>query len=163
MVNGKNISIATITFSFIKMNGKYTMFIGGIQGPVKAVDKNCIKKATRSMAGIFPKRVLIEALYNICSNIKPDLEKLCVGSQRHIYITKRYLKKKKILADYDGFLETLNGEKLASGLWQLPEKLLRKDMNEIPSKKRSEYRKRYTLLDNLNEQISVLLHKEENK
>lgn len=163
MVNGKNISIATITFSFIKMNGKYTMFIGGIQGPVKTVDKDCIKKATKSMAGIFPKRVLIEALYNICSNVKPDLEKLCVGNQRHIYITKRYLKKKKILADYDGFLETLNGEKLASGLWKLPEKLLRKDMSEIPSKKRSEYRKRYTLLDNLNEQISVLLHKEENK
>lgn len=156
MVTEDNISIATITFSFIKENGQDTLFIGGIQGPVKAVDKDCIKRATKSMGGIFPKRVIMEALYNVCENLKPHMEKSCVGNERHIYITKRYLKKKHILADYDGFLETLNGEKMDSGLWKLPEKLFRKDIEDVPSKKRSEYRKRYAILDSLKEQISVI-------
>lgn len=152
-LNEDKIPLTTITSSFIKEKGKNTLFIGGIQGPVKAVDKDCIKKATKSLAGLFPKRVAVEAIYIICDCLNIPIEKICVGNERHIYITKRYLKKKKILANYDEFWESLNGEKLKSGLWKLPENLVRKDISEIPSKKRSEYRKRYNILDNLGESI----------
>lgn len=153
MVNSENIPLATITFSFIKNEGKDTLFIGGIQGPYRTIDKDCIKKATKSMGGMFPKRILMEVIYKMCECFETNVEKICVANDKHIYVTKRYLKRKKILANYDEFLETLNAEKLKSGLWKLPKELFRKDISEIPSKKRSEYRKRYSILDSLAESI----------
>ncbi|MGL5055427.1 MAG: VirK/YbjX family protein [Fusobacteriaceae bacterium] len=161
ILNSKGVSLSKVTFSFIKEKGIYTLFIGGIQGPRKMdsikdcsfEDKDYIKEATKSLAGLFPKRILLEAIYAIGKCLDDKVRKVCVGNNTHVYLSKRYENKKIINANYDEFLLTINAEKLDSGLWELPSDLVRKDILDVPSKKRSEYRKKYVILDEINTSI----------
>ncbi|VDZ83983.1 Protein of uncharacterised function (DUF535) [Kluyvera intermedia] len=57
-------------------------------------------------------------------------------------------------ADYNSFWESLSATVDGEGDYVLPLALGRKTMEEIASKKRAEYRRRYTLLDALQQQIS---------
>lgn len=153
IINSDNISLAKITFSFIQYEGRNTLFIGGIQGPEKNISKDLIKNATKAMYGIFPKRILIDSIYEVVRNLDMNMRKICVGNTTHMYLSKRYIKRKTINADYDEFLESLNSQKMKNSLWELPKELYRKEIEEISSKKRSEYRKRYEIIDKLNEDI----------
>ena len=157
IVNSENISLAKITFSFIKYEEKDTLFIGGIQGPKKDVDKDLIKRVTKIMYGAFPKRILIEVLYGIIENLNINIRKICVGNTTHMYLSKRYIKRKTINADYDKFIESLNGKKLENALWELPKELYRKEIEEVSSKKRSEYKKRYEIFNKLRADIAKVL------
>ncbi len=154
ILNSEKIPLTTATFSFIKENGEYIMFLGGLQGPHRSIDKDCIKHATKSLSGIFPKRVVMEALYAIEHSLDMKFDKFCVGNGRHVYVSRRYLKKRKILASYDDFMKTLDSIKTKSGLWKLPNELIRKNIADIPSKKRGEYRRRYSILDSVNKSIT---------
>ena len=60
-------------------------------------------------------------------------------------------------ADYDEFWESLGGIQREDGLWELAEKIARKPIEEIPSKKRSQYRSRYQILDQIEELVSNFL------
>src|SRR3712207_7766985 len=71
--------------------------------------------------------------------------KIAVGNANHIYLAQRYRYKKerKVKADYDEFWESLGGIQREDGLWELAKTIARKPIEEIPSKKRSQYRSRY--------------------
>ncbi len=155
--DSNNIYLSTITFSITKYNGKYTLFIGGIQGPKKGTDKEYIKKITKNLYGIFPKKLLLEALYSLVRYIYIDLEKICVGDKVHIYTDKRYIHKKKIRASYDEFIKSLNGIQQKNGLWKLPNELTKKPIDSISSNKRSEYKKRYQILEEIDNSIKKVI------
>lgn len=154
--NEDNILLATLTFSFIRDNA-YEVFIGGIQGLKKEMDHTLIKEATKNLYGVFPKKILVESLYMFLDALEIKMEKVCVGNKQHPFNTLRYKTNIKISADYDSFWESLEAERLNSGLWKLPQQITRKELDEIPSKKRSLYRKRYTMLNEIEEKIYVAL------
>ena len=97
----------------------------------------------------------IEVLYSLF----PELEKIAVGNDGHIYLSLRYKYKssRKISADYDEFWESLGSKKVDSIFWLLPKELVRKKIEDIPSKKRSQYTNRYKVLDTLEENIKIFL------
>ena len=59
----------------------------------------------------------------------------------------------KILFNYDEFWQENQGQ-LNGQYWQLPLESARKPLEEIASKKRSMYRKRYEMLDEMSKNIS---------
>ena len=63
-------------------------------------------------------------------------------------------------ASYSEFWLSLNGEALKSGLYQLPLAMPRKPLEEIASKKRAEYRRRYEFMDMLEKQLSEAVEEE---
>ena len=77
----------------------------------------------------------------------------------HIFRGERYEdKNKKILSDYDTFWEAVGGERDNEGYFHIPVAIARKDIAEIASKKRAEYRRRYELMDAIQSQMSGLFH-----
>lgn len=138
--------LAKLTFGF--HNNK--IIIGGLQGLEKGEDKELIKEATKNMYGLFPKKLLLEILYFLF----PNHTKIGVGKNKHIYFSIRYKhrKEKKIHADYDNFWESINGIN-KNGLWLLPRNIERKNLLEIPVKKRSLYTKRFTLLEEIKNSV----------
>lgn len=161
ILNSENIPLARVTFSITKEEEVDTIFIGGIQGPAKSVEKDLIKEATKNLAGVFPKKVLFEAIYALENSLNKKLNKICVGNKTHVFEKRRTVKKKKITANYDEFLLTLNATELKTGLWKLPSELVRKEIIDIPSKKRSEYRKRYAILDQISSSIFKKFNEDE--
>ncbi|WP_294705371.1 VirK/YbjX family protein [uncultured Fusobacterium sp.] len=143
--------LAKLTFGFLDNS----IIIGGLQGLEKGENPNLIKEATKSMYGIFPKKIVLEVLYLLF----PEYEIIGVGRDKHIYFSDHYRKKKegKVYANYDEFWESIDGiEK--DGMWILPTKLERKKLEDIPSKKRSLYQNRFSLLDSIFENISLKIN-----
>ena len=151
----QNTVLAEITFTLCPFAGKSTLFIGGLQGAKAHVPHERIQKATKACHGLFPKRLLVETAMTLGAAF-PVEQIVAVSNDTHIYRSWRYRKKKegKLLADYDSFWLSLGGEKQESGNFMLPLVMPRKPMEEIASKKRSEYRRRYELLDSLIQQVN---------
>ncbi|MDK9607252.1 VirK/YbjX family protein [Lelliottia wanjuensis] len=151
----QNTVLAEMTFTLCQHDGKTTLFIGGLQGAKSFVPHELIQGATKACHGLFPKRLLVEAAMTLGAAF-PVEQIIAVSNHTHIYRSWRYRKKKegKLLADYDSFWLSLGGEAQKSGHFQLPLAMARKPMEEIASKKRSEYRRRYELLDSLIAQVN---------
>lgn len=156
-LNAQNTVLASITFTLLIVNNKPTLFIGGLQGAKSNVAHEAIQTATKACHGLFPKRLLTEAVMTIGFALAIE-QIIAVGNKTHIYASWRYRRKKKdkFRADYDEFWLSLGGEPLADGNFRLPSGVSRKSMEEIASKKRAEYRRRYELLDGMvNDIIAV--------
>lgn len=150
----KNINLATLTFSFIETKNSFPiLFIGGIQGSHKSINKDYIKNATKELYGLFPKKILIESLYCIEEALNKKFIKISVGNLSHVYKSQRYIRKRQILSNYDEFFESFGAVKLKNKTWLLPECIVKKDLKEIPSKKRNSYVNKLKLLSNLSDEI----------
>lgn len=152
--DSQNTALAEMTFTLCQFEGKSTLFIGGLQGAKAHVPHELIQGATKACHGLFPKRLLVEAAMTLGAAF-PVEQIVAVSNDTHIYRSWRYRKKKegKLLADYDSFWLSIGGEKQDNGNFMLPLVMPRKPMEEIASKKRAEYRRRYALLDSLIQQV----------
>ncbi|TCV98122.1 VirK/YbjX family protein [Biostraticola tofi] len=157
LMNDENIMLAQITFIMTPQAGG-TLFIGGLQGAPSGVPHEAIHEATKACHGLFPKRLVVEALTELGRHLGVR-QILCVSNRHHMYRCWRYFYKKKHLfhADYDGFWASLNGTLQDSGYYSLPLSISRKPIESLASKKRAEYRRRYGLLDDLSQQLAQSL------
>ncbi|UCQ55349.1 VirK/YbjX family protein [Edwardsiella tarda] len=146
--------LAVCTFTLLTHHGVPTLFIGGLQGSSPSLPHSYTQAATKACHGLFPKRLLAEALSEIAQRARCQ-QILAVGNADHIYSHWRYRRKKQsqMLADYDGFWRSLNGKPNEEGYFSLPLTPTRKPAESIPSKKRAEYRRRYQLLDALQQAL----------
>ncbi|MFK4785494.1 VirK/YbjX family protein [Fusobacterium sp. MFO224] len=147
------IKLGTVTFSILKIKGKNIIFIGGIQGAKRDIDKDFIKQNSKNLYGIFPKKLLIESLYFLDKSFDFVFDKYAVGNDAHVYKARRYNRKRVIKADYDEFWKSLESKKEGE-IWKLPEIIHRKKIEDVPSKKRSQERKKYFLLEKLENSIN---------
>jgi hypothetical protein len=148
--NANGIMLAEITFALVHYQQRPTLFIGGIQGANQQVPHAEIQQATKECHGLFPKRLALEGVCTLARHLGIQ-QIVAVGNATHIYQNWRYHSKKKdqLHADYDQFWTSMGGKMLESGYFLLPEQIARKPIDEIVSKKRAEYRRRYQLLDQL--------------
>ena len=148
-------TLAELTFTLCPFEGKSTLYIGGLQGAKAHVPHDLIQSATKACHGLFPKRLLVEAAMTLGQFLAVD-EIRAVSNETHIYRSVRYRRKKqgKLHADYNSFWESLGAVADSHGDFVLPTVMPRKSMEEIASKKRAEYRRRYELLDSLHAQTA---------
>ncbi|QGH59660.1 VirK/YbjX family protein [Serratia proteamaculans] len=148
--NANGIMLAEITFALVHYQQRPTLFIGGIQGANHQVPHAEIQQATKECHGLFPKRLALEGICTLARHLGIQ-QIVAVGNATHIYQNWRYHSKKKdqLHADYDQFWTSMGGKMLESGYFLLPEQIARKPIDEVVSKKRAEYRRRYQLLDQL--------------
>lgn len=149
-------TLAEMTFTLCNYEGSSTLFIGGLQGGSRLLPHEEIQKATKSCHGIFPKRIVMEAI--CCFAEQLNIEQiLAVSNEQHIFRSPRYDDKNKvILSDYNTFWESVGGECDSNGYYHIPRTLARKSEADIASKKRAEYRRRYQLLDSIHSQLSSM-------
>lgn len=150
----QTMNIASLSFSIIQEQGKRTLLIGGLQGPRKHITNDVIRDATKAAHGVFPKRLLMEAVFILAQQCGVQAI-TAVGDTTHVFRSLRYRHSKgdKFFASYSEFWLSLGGEARADELFTLPLHMERKALEEIASKKRAEYRRRYALLDVLNTQV----------
>ena len=142
--------LAEITFALMHYQQQPTLFIGGLQGANHEVPHAEIQHTTKECHGLFPKRLVLEGICTLARHLGIR-QIVAVGNATHIYQNWRYQSKKKdkLHADYDQFWLSMGAKPLDSGYFLLPERIARKPIEEIASKKRAEYRRRYQLLDEL--------------
>lgn len=142
--------LASLTFSVVPAGDRSALVIGGLQGPRRGVTRETIKNATRACHGLFPKRVLMEVIFNLAA--QSGISAIYgVSDEGHVFRALRYRlsKGRHFHASYDEFWASIDGKKLSSFRWQLPLQMERKTLESIASKKRAEYRRRFGLLDEI--------------
>lgn len=154
----EHITLAQLTFTLCHYHHRTTLFIGGLQGAKARVPHSVIQQATKHCYGLFPKRILLEATRLLASYL--DVEQiLAVSNKTHIYRSLRYRhsKQKKMYANYDAFWQESGGIITPEGHFMLPLNAVQHSPEEIESKKRAEYRRRYAFLDTLRHDIATQL------
>lgn len=142
----------SIAFSFYTEENKTEFIIYGIQSR-STVDANLIKQVTKKMHGIRPRNYLFFILRQICAVLNIDTIK-AIRSNYHVANCSHVNKTGKFQANYDQYWQEENGDILDEKFYSLPLVEKRKSMEEIASKKRSMYKKRFALLDEHKEDIS---------
>ena len=103
----ENTLLASLTFTVAHSAGQRVLVIGGLQGPRRGVTRDVIKQATRACHGLFPKRVLMEVIFQLVaqSNIRAIY---AVSDEGHVFRALRYRlsKGRHFHASYDEFWET---------------------------------------------------------
>jgi uncharacterized protein VirK/YbjX len=153
--DGNNALLASVTFSVATKDGEKILVIGGLQGPRKNVSHEVIKIATRACFGIFPKRLLLETLWQMCASTGISAV-YGVSDDGHVFRALRYRfsKGRHFHASYDEFWSSIDGVRSDKFSWRLPLQMARKSIEDIASKKRAEYRRRFQLLDDIQFQLN---------
>ncbi len=150
--NQTNDRLVFAAFSVENENNKNVCRVGCVQA---IADKNKLKVLQKTLYGIRPKSFIIFALQEVCrqlqcSKIRAVSDKLHSYRRQHLIFLPWF---HKINFDYDKFWTEIGGKLLNDWWFELPTEYKRKDFKEIKSQKRSMYRKRYALLDEVAVQI----------
>ena len=149
-------TLVYLTFAADHAPDGYVFFVGGLQGPRRDEgDAASVRRATRALHGLFPKRVALEALTMLARGLHVR-HIVAAGKRAHVYNAWRY--RRRFAADHDSFFEALGGVRGADDHYRLPLRIARKPETAIASKKRAEYQRRHAMLDAMHAQILATLN-----
>lgn len=145
----QNQTIYHLSFGFLQQDKKTDVLIACIQGGANGDEvRSQIKEVTKKLFGLRPQILLVEIARFFSSFIKSNA---LLGVQQDLQVRHSHFGKRKYFMDYDSMWEECGGER-KKGYFNLTESK-QKDLSEIPSQKRSMYKKRFALLDELKAQM----------
>lgn len=134
----------SIAFSFYENQDEKQFIICGIQSRGD-IDTEIIKLFTKKMHGIRPRNYLFFVIRQLCELLSINSIK-AITTEFHVANCSHVNKTGKFMADYNLYWEEENG--LKEGIFYTLSTIeTRKSMEEIASKKRSMYNKRFNMLD----------------
>ncbi|OOH90662.1 hypothetical protein BMT54_04295 [Pasteurellaceae bacterium 15-036681] len=123
---------------------KEALLIAVIQGPNFEGSKDLVKLLTKKCHGLRPAYLMVEAMK--CLTLSLGYNQL-FGIPQKYQNKSRWVQSKRYVVDYDAIFKESSGE--LNEYWELPLSLESKKLEDIPSNKRSMYRKRYAMLEQL--------------
>jgi uncharacterized protein VirK/YbjX len=137
---------------------RYSMMIGGTQGPDLGADKNIIKDMAKALHGLRPKALLLFVAQEIAQVWQLHLIRATSNRahiSRHIDYTLNRSRRPKLT--YDEFWQESGGRRRVDGYYDLPLGYIRRSNSEIKPNKRSLYNQRYEMLDRISGDIRTRL------
>lgn len=132
-------------------DGSISMVVGCIQGRDTHDALSLYRDLTKSLHGMRPRDFLLETLKMLGRPFSAE-KLLCVcDEQRHH--RHPYFGKEDLPGDYNSIWQDRGGERTGDGFYSVPLCSERKDPDQIKSKKKSLYKKRYEMLDELENTI----------
>jgi uncharacterized protein VirK/YbjX len=137
----------TVSFS-LSATPELDLFIGGLQGRQSDDILNLYRDLTKDFDGMRPRDFLLEALRLFA--LKIGVKHIYgVADDQKISRHKYFAGKETGGFGYDDVWLERGGERVAASHFKLPLEGSRRPLEEISSKKRSMYRKRYAMLDEI--------------
>lgn len=137
------------SFSFLSPD---KLLIASIQGPSHEKAQDSVRSATKQLHGVRPMFMLVNAFKYLAKQAECHL----VGIVHKHQAKYRFNDSARLLFNYDQFWQENHGI-LQQDYWLIPQAIEQKALEDIPSKKRSMYRKRYEMLDQLEQDFHQLL------
>ena len=113
----------------------------------------------KSMHGLRPKSLMLFGSQEVAHAL--GVKNICgVSNTKQVYKRKVLIPLpglRKMPFDYDGFWIEADGKLGEDGWFHLPARLEKRDSAEMKPNKRSMYRKRYAMLDDISQQIHQAL------
>ena len=156
-----DLRIMSVAFSLGHHNNETAFFVGGIQGIHSGISSQksleIIKQLTKDFNGLRPRSFVIAVLRIIAT--RTGATKILAIDQLHRHHWHPFFKAApKFLnnTNYDDIWKDHEGIAGYDGFCQLKTNAAHRDLSEIDSKKRSMHRKRFEMLDQIEQQILQL-------
>lgn len=149
--------VFSLAFS-LRMEDSLTACIGAIQGRNIEGALDTYKAMTGALHGMRPRDFLVDLFRALCGAIGVSRIYAVADAKRHHrspYFGNKFAKQAPI--DYDEIWRERGGAPLSVDFFVLPVDPGRRNIDEIPSKKRSMYRKRYEMLTKTEAELSRAL------
>ncbi len=151
--------VASMAFTFGIHNGVPTIFIGavqGIHGGIPTEESLLIhKNLTKDFEGLRPRSLLLDILKTIGNTF--GISKLLAISDENRHHRHKYfgaVQSSKLATTYNQiWIEHGGYQGVDPGFYEIPIHLMRRGPEEIPSKKRAMYRRRYEILDEIEKEV----------
>ena len=119
------------------------LLISVVQGPNFEGSKEMVKQLTKTCHGLRPAYLMVETMKALTKALG---FKTLLGIPQKYQNKSRFIQSSHYVVDYDAIFAESGGQ--LKDYWELPLEMDR-NLDEVPSKKRSMYRKRYAMLDDL--------------
>lgn len=127
-------------------SGEPSLWIGALQGPNMAGAKDLIKKITKACHGYRTKNLILYMLQAVARSM--DIKHIFAVSNYGYYANNHVRVDRKLKTNFGDFWLEAGGELSADKrFYELPLQESRKTMEEVPTRKRAVYRRRFALLD----------------
>lgn len=139
--------------------GKPVLWIGALQGAKPPVGRDEVVKATRDLYGLRPKGAVLLAAQCFAQMLGLTAIR-APGNEGHISqrgLSFLKLNKRTIHADYGQFWEELGGTNIGGDEYTIPVVPQVRDVNEVKPNKRSEWKKRQALSEQLASEMTAML------
>ncbi|MBR1579467.1 MAG: DUF535 domain-containing protein [Selenomonadaceae bacterium] len=132
--------------------GEWSMWIGALQGPNMDGAKDIIKKITKKCHAYRTKNLMLYAAQAFARTL--GLKNIYAVTNEGYYANNHVRRDRKLKTSLSDFWQEAGGEHTDDARFdRLPLVEKRKTVEEIPSHKRATYRRRFALLDQLDEDV----------
>ena len=137
---------------------EWSLWIGAMQGPNMDNAKDVVKKVTRRCHSYRTKNFILHATQEVAKAL--GLKHIYAVTNYGYYANNHIRTDRKLKTSFTDFWEESGGKACDDKrFYELPMTEYRKTMEEIPTRKRNNYRKRYVLLDEVDEAIAKQVNK----
>ncbi|CAG2133545.1 DUF535 family protein [Cupriavidus plantarum] len=126
------------------------VFIGGLQGPKGETSREYIRVSTKSCEGVRPKDAVMEALLALAGHIGA---RRIVAVSRANHVGRQRNTPREIQADYETFWRESHAVDLPDGNMSIPVLQPVRDIADIPSKKRSAWRRKQAVAESIRARV----------
>lgn len=156
IIDSEGLRLYSCAFSLAGSADRLILMIGSMQGPEPAVEnaQDRVRELTKEGHGLRPKSLLVQLVLQLAQSMGAA-EVLAVRKRAHVFQAKRYSSKQKanLQADYDELWQEFDAQDVDANFVALQAQP-RKPLEEIVSRKRAMYRRRYEWLDLLVQEMN---------
>ena len=138
--------------------GEPSMWIGAMQGPNMENAKEIVKKVTKLCHAYRTKNLILYAAQAVARSL--GLAHIYAVTNEGYYANNHLRIDRKLKTDFSDFWREAGGHETSDSRFdELPLIESRKTIEEVPTRKRAVYRRRFTLLDELDEAVAARMNK----
>ena len=137
----------SVAFALRREDGVLTAHVGAIQGRNFPGVLDIYRDLTRCAHGMRPRDMTIQLFRSLCQQLGVD--RILLVSDSHRQHRAPYFGNKALngASDYDMIWTDRGGTRIDASTFEMPVAPSRRDPEQIPARKRGQYRKRYAMLD----------------
>ena len=152
LIGADGVRLYSIGFGF---TDDHTLLMGNVQGPsLKDDGLDRIRDATHAAHGMRPPHLLVHALRVLAARWGAT-RLLGIDPENHVK-GRWNLRDSRLRFDYRGFWQEHEAVRDAGGHWSLPLDTALRPLEDVPTKRRAMYRRRYAMLEALRLAVSTL-------
>lgn len=151
----------SLAFNLAREGENLVVFVGGFQGRGDDDVLDRYRRFTKAACGMRPRDFLIEIFKAFCRALGVQRIYAVAGrnhSMRSLYVTKGVVAGHDLALDYDKAWLERGASDRGNGFFDLPVEAGRRHVDEIAVKKRSTYRRRYAMLDEIEAGLQERVH-----
>jgi uncharacterized protein VirK/YbjX len=156
----ETLRVASLAFILGSQNGAPVIFIGAIQGINRGLSSEesleTFRNLTKDFEGLRPKSFLLDILRMLASELQITMLLAVADENRHH--RHKYFgpdEQLKLAANYnEAWTEHGGAPSTVPGFYELPVRAPRKELSDVPAKKRAMYRRRYAMLVEIEREVA---------